>query len=67
MEILIKVSDCKEPLTALDEVALLIEECKKKNEILIKKGRTKIDLVGENCHVEINIKDSKQLPLTQTT
>lgn len=64
MEIIIKISDCKEPLASLDELALLIDEGRKKNEVLIKKGRTKIDMVGENCHVEINIKqDSKQLSL----
>lgn len=62
MEILIKVTDCtKDSLSCLEEVAALIVESQKKNEVLIKKGRTKIDMVGESCNVEISIKENKQL------
>ena len=63
----IRVTDCKaDSLTCLEELSLLLEESKKKNKILIEKGRTKIDLVGENCNAEITIKENKQLSLTQT-
>lgn len=67
MEMILKVTDCKaDSLTCLEELSLLLEESKKKNKILIEKGRTKIDLVGENCNVEIAIKENKQLFLTPT-
>lgn len=67
MEMILKITDCKaDSITCLEETSLLLDEAKKKNKILIDKGRTKIDLVGENCNVEISIKDSKQLSLTPT-
>lgn len=65
MELIIKVTDCKgNAIDSLSEVAQLIEESRKKNEVLITKGRTKIDMVGETCNVELVIKENKQLSLT---
>lgn len=66
MEMILKITECTgDSLTCLEEVATLITESMKRNEVLIKKGRTKIDMVGENCNVEILIKDNKQLSLTE--
>lgn len=67
MEITIKVTDVKNDenadkavenaMTALVEVGDIITEGNKKLKTLLGKGRKKIDLVGENCNLEISVKE----------
>lgn len=63
MEIVIKLTDTGEnsAIDCLNELSALIQESEKKNDILLKKGRTKIDMIGEKCHAEILVKENKQL------
>lgn len=66
MEILIKATDTTAPAqVVLNEVAELLQESQSRNEKLINKGRTKIDLVGETCLLQITLKEDRQLQIAE--
>lgn len=65
MEVILKLTDVKQllgekpvkPIDVIDEALTTISNDIKRVDVLLSKGRKKIDLVGEVCNVEILIKE----------